>query len=170
MSLPSKLKQMNLFENGVSWLGECPEVTLPKLELDTEEWRGGGMMGAVMWSKGHKPIELEWKAGGWMRAPFRQWGAAGIDGTMLRFAGAYEDIQTGGINAVEILVRGRYTEIDPGKAKPGDDTEQSYKAACVYYRVEVNGVVDLELDFLNNVWISGGVDRTAELRAALGMI
>lgn len=167
MTLPSKLKMMNLFENGTSWLGECAEVTIPKLEMDMDMWRGGGSMGELPWSKGQKAIDVEWKAGGWMRAPFRQWGAAAIDAVQLRWVGAFQNIQTGSAEKVEIVARGQYTEIDPGKGKPGDDTEQSYKLACVYYRLEHNGVVDLEVDFLNNILVSGGIDRTAELRAIL---
>lgn len=169
MGLPSKLKNMNMFVDGESWLGEASEVTPGKLERDFEEWRAGGMMGPIKWDKGQKPIDLEWKAGGWMRQAMRSWGAVEIDAVQVRFAGAYENIGTGALDLVEIIARGRYEEIDPGKAKAGDDTEQSYKLSCVYYRVEVNGVVDLEVDFLNSLLISGGIDRTAELRALLGI-
>ncbi|RBJ63771.1 phage tail protein, partial [Pseudomonas sp. MWU12-2534b] len=31
MALPSKLKNFNVFEDGVSFVGEVPEVQLPKL-------------------------------------------------------------------------------------------------------------------------------------------
>lgn len=169
MGLPAKLKNMNMFVDGESWLGEAAEVTPAKLERDFEDWRSGGMIGPVKWDKGQKPIDLEWKAGGWMRQAMRSWGATAIDAIQARFAGAYEDIGTGRMNLVEIIARGRYEEIDPGKAKPGDDTEQNYKLSCVYYRVEWNGIVDLEVDFLNSVLISGGIDRTAELREILGI-
>lgn len=170
MGLPSKLKQMNMFVDGDSWLGEIAEVSPAKLERDFEDWRGGGMIGPVPWDKGQKPIELEWKAGGWMRQAMRSWGAPQIDAVQVRFAGAFENIGTGATDVVEIIGRGKYEEIDPGKAKPGDDTEQSFKLRCVYYRVEWNGIVDLEIDFLNGVLISGGIDRTAELRAAIGAL
>jgi len=168
MGLPSKLKQMNMFVDGESWLGECAEVSVPKLERDFEDWRGGGMMGPLKWDKGQKPIDLEFKAGGWMRSPVAQWGATQIDAVQVRWVGAFENIATGELMKVELVARGRYEEIDRGKGKPGDDTEQSYKLSCVYYREEVNGVVDLEVDFLNNLLVSGGIDRTAELREILG--
>jgi len=46
MGLPRKLKNFNLFQNGVSFMGMVPEVTLPKLSRKMEEYRAGGMSGS----------------------------------------------------------------------------------------------------------------------------
>ena len=43
MALPKKLKMMNLFNEGNSYLGQTGEVTLPKLGRKLEAWRGGGI-------------------------------------------------------------------------------------------------------------------------------
>ena len=43
MSLPRKLKNMNLFNEGQSYLGEIKTVVLPKLTRKMEDYRGGGM-------------------------------------------------------------------------------------------------------------------------------
>ena len=43
MSLPRKLKNMNLFNEGESYLGEIKTVVLPKLTRKMEDYRGGGM-------------------------------------------------------------------------------------------------------------------------------
>ena len=47
MALPKKLKDLNLFSNGESWQGIVQSITLPTLTRKIEEWRGGGMDGAV---------------------------------------------------------------------------------------------------------------------------
>ena len=47
MALPRKLKNMNLFNQGRSYIGEVPSVTLPKLTRKLDEYRGGGMDGTV---------------------------------------------------------------------------------------------------------------------------
>lgn len=47
MALPRKLKLMNLFIDGVSYLGVVQSVTLPKLTRKLENYRGGGMNGSA---------------------------------------------------------------------------------------------------------------------------
>ena len=47
MALPSKLKNMNYFNEGNSYLGQIKTVTLPKLTRKTEDYRGGGMNATV---------------------------------------------------------------------------------------------------------------------------
>lgn len=42
MSLPSKLKNLNLFNDGASYLGQVVEVKLPTLTRKMEEFRAGG--------------------------------------------------------------------------------------------------------------------------------
>jgi P2 family phage contractile tail tube protein len=63
---------------------------------------------------------------------------------------------------------GRYTEIDFGNGKPGDNSTHKYKVGCSYYRLIVDGVDWIEIDLINMIFIVFGVDRYAEIRAALG--
>lgn len=168
MRLPPKLKLMTVFLNGVSYLGETTEVTLPKLTRDLQDYRPGGSIGKLKIDMGQEPIEFEHKYGGFMRGIMRQYAVTAIDGVQLRFVGAYQSEDDGTVGAVEITVRGRHSEIDPGKAKSGDDTEFAAKTACVYYKQTFNGETDVEIDFLNGKCIVAGVDRMAELMAAIG--
>lgn len=168
MAMPRKLKNMNLFNDGESYLGQATEVKLPTLTRAMEEYRGGGMSGPVDVDFGNEKIELEWKCGGLMRSTLRQYGVTRHDGVQLRFAGAYQRDDTGGVDSVEVVVRGRHSEIDPGTAKVGEDTEFSVKTSCSYYKLTINGVTDIEIDFVNMIEIVGGVDRLAEQRRAIG--
>lgn len=47
MALPRKLKHMNLFNDGLSYLGVVKSVTLPKLTRKLENYRGAGMNGSA---------------------------------------------------------------------------------------------------------------------------
>lgn len=47
MSLPNKLKLMNLHQDGESYLGQVNEVTRPKLAIKAESYRAGDMLGKV---------------------------------------------------------------------------------------------------------------------------
>ena len=96
-------------------------------------------------------------------------GAGQHNATMLRFAGAVQDDDTGEVIAVEIVTRGRIAEIDRGSAKVGEGTEHTYKCELSYYKETVNGTVLAEIDFVNMIEIIDGVDNQAAVRAAIGM-
>jgi hypothetical protein len=168
MGLPAKLKMHHLFLNGLSQAGVSAEVQLPKIALKLEEWRGGGMIGAVPWSSGVDKIELEYTLGGFSDAGMRTFGSAVHDGEMARFAGAYQDGSTGGVKAVEMVCRGMVAELDFGKAKDGDDTEHKRKMVCSYYKLSVDGQDWIEIDMLAATFIVFGQDRYAQIRAAAG--
>lgn len=168
MGFPSKLKDMNFFEDGTSYKGQVTEVTLPKLTMKLEDYRAGGMAGPVPVDFGLEKIELEFKAGGLVRGLFRQFGAVALDKTLNRWAGAYQDDSSGAVVSCEIVTRGRTSEIDMGSGKPGDDTEQTFKTTCSYYKLTVDGEVWIEIDMIGGLFIVFGNDRRAEIRAAIG--
>lgn len=43
--IPQVLYDTHLFMGGISFAGDVPSVTLPKLTVKTESFRGGGMGG-----------------------------------------------------------------------------------------------------------------------------
>ncbi|KLB47455.1 phage major tail tube protein, partial [Xanthomonas euvesicatoria] len=49
-----------------------------------------------------------------------QYGATTHNAVQLRFAGAYQRDDATEVDAVEVVVRGRHSEIDPGTGKSGD--------------------------------------------------
>ena len=168
MALPRKLKSMNIFADGLSYIGQATAVTLPKLTRKMEDFRGAGMNAPVKVDMGMEGLVLEFSCGGFMVDALAAFGAARHDATQLRFAGAYQRDDTGDVDAVEVTVRGRYSEIDMGDAKPGDDTEHKFKAELSYYRLEVAGREVILIDIPNMVEIIDGIDRLADQRAAIG--
>ncbi len=169
MALPRKLKLMNVFVNGTSYLGQATEVTLPKISMKTEDYRAGGMMGDVAINMGIEKLEMEIKFGGFMSEIHKMFGNAKIDGVPLRFAGAYQREDTGEVDAVEIVVRGRITEIDGGSSKVGDNTEETIKFALTYYKEDMAGSNNMEIDLINNVFVVAGDDKLAAARQAIGL-
>ena len=66
MALPRKLKYLNLFNDGLSYMGVVSSVTLPKLTRKLENYRGGGMNGAAPVDMGldDDALSVEWTIGG----------------------------------------------------------------------------------------------------------
>lgn len=171
MALPKKLKMMNLFNEGNSYLGQTGEVTLPKLGRKFEDWRGGGMNGNIKWDNGLSDdmIEFAWKLGGIDPLVIGQYGAATVGAIGLRFAGSYQRDDTGETTALEMVVRGRHEEIDFGNAKAGDDTELSIKTIWSYLKITIDGKVYIEIDIPGVKEVVNGVDRLAQHRKNIGL-
>jgi hypothetical protein len=170
MGVPRKLKVMTVFHNGTAYLGETTSVTLPKLARKFEGYRGGGMDGPTPVDLGMDGLmELEHNYGGFMREYYRSFGIAEMGGEQLRFVGSFQSDGDGAITKVEVTMRGRHQELDSGENKPGEETEFKVKTALSYYKLEVDGVVETEIDPVNMVLITGGVDRMAGHRAVLGV-
>lgn len=169
MSLPKKLKKFVLFNEGQMYLGDIDEIVLPKLTAKMQEWRGGGMDMPVDADLGMEKMTLEWTVGGYSVQPFRQFGALRADGVMLRFAGAVQAEDSAEVLPVEVVVRGRHSEIDPGSAKAGEDTSIKVTSSLVYYKLTINGRVEIEIDALNMVKVVDGNDLMEPFRRALGI-
>lgn len=169
MALPSKLKFFNVYIDGVGFIGEAKEVTLPKLAMKAEAWRSGGMPGEVDIDLGVEKLELETTFGGPVDDIYKSFGDPVINSRLVRFVGSYQADDTGEVEAWEIVMRGRWSEIDPGSAKAGDDSEFKPKASLTYYKLIQSGEELVEIDMINLIYKVGGVDRYEAHRSALGL-
>lgn len=171
MAMPRKLKNLNLFNDGNSYLGVAKSVTLPALGRKMEAYRGGGMNGPVKSDLGLSDdgIQFEWKTGGLDLISLRQFGAVNASSVALRFSGPYQQDDTGEVSNVEVVVRGRHETIEMGDAQPGEDTEHSMTTTCSYYKLTVDGEEIIEIDLLNFVEKVNGVDMLEKHRTAMGI-
>lgn len=169
MGLPHKLKNMNLFIDGGSYLGKIVEVTPPKLTRKMEGYRAGGMDAEVDIDQGGEKMEAEFTFGGLTTDVLATFGSAVHDAAQFRFAGAYVSDEDGSTIPVELVMRGRIAEFDEGGLKVGDDTEHKFKMSVSYYKRIENGRTTLEKDDAGFVFKVNGVDRLAEQRAAIGL-
>jgi P2 family phage contractile tail tube protein len=171
MAMPKKLKNMNMFNDAGSYRGLSKSLTLPDLARKMEAFRGAGMDGPVKVDLGHSDdgIQIEHTVGGLDLITIRQYGITNASGVGLRWTGAYQQDDDGAVTAVEIVARGRHETYSFGEAEPGEDTEHTITTTCTYYKLIVNGRVEVEIDLLGMVFIVDGVDRLAEQRKAIGL-
>ncbi|MBS3892282.1 phage major tail tube protein [Serratia marcescens] len=171
MALPGKLKQFNIFVDGASMIGVASEVTLPKLTHKTIAYRGGGMLAPVKVDLGldDGALDMDITVGGLSADLLARMYEDTADAMQLRFVGAYQNETSPGYTTCEIQTRGRFTEVDFGTAKVGEDTNHKYTLNNTYVKITVGTTTVLEVDALNLVLNVNGVDRSADLRRALGM-
>lgn len=169
MALPNTLKNFNAFNDGKSFMGLIEEIKLPKLGRKMEDYRGGGMDGPVDIDVGQEKLEIEQILGGFSLDAYKAFGITKVSGVMIRFAGAYQRDDTAEVQAVEVVVRGRHKEIDPGDAKGGDKGKTTIKSSLTYYKLTVDGKEVIEIDLLGFVFKVDGKDMLEAQRKAIGL-
>ncbi|MBT0961673.1 phage major tail tube protein [Denitromonas iodatirespirans] len=166
--LPRKLKNFAWFADGVSYVGQASEITLPSLSRKTEEMRNGGMNAPIDSDMGMEGMTMEVTTG-LARELFTGFGHPKADGVLWRFTGAYQESTSGAVTAVEIVARGRYKEINMGNAKAGEDAPIKLSMSLAYYKLTIDNEVVVEVDPINFVEVINGEDRLAAQKAALGI-
>lgn len=171
MALPSKLKNMMYFNDGTAYTGLSKSVTLPVLARKMEAFRGAGMNGPAKSDLGMSDdvMQIEWTLGGLGIQVLKQFGKTRADGVPMRWVGAYQADDTGTVQAVEIIARGRHETIDMGEAAPGEDTEHKITTVLTYYKLAIDGADVIEIDVLNFIERVDGVDLLEAQRQALGI-
>ncbi|EMW0524331.1 phage major tail tube protein [Klebsiella pneumoniae] len=169
MAIPKKLRLFTLFVDGENYIGKVPSVTLPKLTRKTEDYQGGGMLGAAGVDLGLEAgaLDASMIVGGVVEELILKWGGD-IDELRLRFVG---EICSGGTSSLlEVEMRGRITEIDQGEAKQGDDTNHTYAIKNTYYKESVDDKPLLEIDLLNFIYKRNGKSLYPDrIASALGL-
>lgn len=167
--LPRTLKNFNVFVDTHSWAGVAESVTIPKITKKTEDYRGAGMIGDIALSFGYEKLEGEVVYAGFDVKQYRQLGVCGTSDLPVRYVGMYERQDNCTTQIVEIYTRGQAIELDPGDSKNGEKTEIKMSYNYTYYRMEVDGVVEVELDFINGVERFGETDLAQSIKDLLGL-
>lgn len=168
--LPKSLKNFNAFIDGEGYAGRVDEFVLPKLARKMEELRAGGMNAPIDIDMGMEKLEAEFTLHEVSRAILNQFGLWDVSGVGMRFRGAYQaDDSSCTTDAVEVVMRGRFKEIDMGTAKTGDDTKMKVNGSLTYFKYIVNDEVVIEIDVLNMIEMVNGEDRLKKQRDALGL-
>ncbi|MCK5354513.1 MAG: phage major tail tube protein [Methyloprofundus sp.] len=166
--LPKIIKNSNLFVEGGSFMGRADELVLPKLSRKMEEYRGAGMNAPVEIDMGSEKLEAEFSLKEFSKDILLQYGIVDSSGVAVRFrAAALREDSSGDTDAIEIVMRGRWRELDMGSLKAGDVSVMKVAVAVSYYKYILNGETLIELDSLNMVEKVGENDRLAEQRKAL---
>lgn len=166
--IPETLANTNLFVDGVSFQGDVPSLTLPKLTLKTEEHRAGGMDIGIELDMGMEKMEANFTTTGVRKDSLKFFGLA--DGNAFNgvFRGSFK-IQKGETLAVVVTLRGTLKELDMGDWKAGDKAELKHGIAVTYYKLEVGGEVIYEIDPVGMKRVINGTDQLASQRADLGL-
>lgn len=168
--IPRKLKYFNLFVDGRGYAGKVEEIELPKLSIKTEEFRAGGMDAPVAIDLGMEKLECNFTLGEYNEDTIRLFGLQDSAAVSLRLKGSIEsDDLASHKTPVEVVIQGRWSEMEWEKWKAGDNSTKKVTVAISYYRYISNDETLVEIDVPNMVRIINGVDNLAVSRANIGL-
>lgn len=167
--IPRVLKNFNLIADGRGYAGRVASLALPKLTRKMEEFRAGGMAAPVELDMGLEKLECEFTVKEYDEELLKLWGLVDHAGVTLRFLGALEaDDAANTVTPVEVTVRGRWRELDPGEWKAGEETGLKVAVAVSYFKYVADGVTLVEIDAVNMIENVNGTDRQEAVRQAIG--
>jgi P2 family phage contractile tail tube protein len=170
----SNLRDSNIFQDFTVWIndigkiGEAPNFQPPEINIQTEEFRGGGMDGTIEIPMGIEKIEFDFELHTWDEQVWNNlgYGVASLD-VPITFRG-YLLTAGGAEKGVVIETHSLIKAIKPGKVEPGKKASMTVNLCANYFRHEINGVTVTEIDVFNKINIIGGTDKTANARRILG--
>ncbi len=146
------------------------EITVPKLALQTIEYRSGGMASPVSISMGHEEPVFEFTLGEYTQEILKKWGTCDHKGAKFRVMGSINnDEESCEVQTVEITIHGRIKEIESSAWKGGESQTEKVSCTCGYLKITINGAMLCEIDIVNMIWKNGETDLLADHRAAIGM-
>ncbi|WP_316196563.1 phage major tail tube protein [Bradyrhizobium sp. SZCCHNS3053] len=168
------LRDSNIFQDFTVWIndngkmGECPNFQPPEININTEEFRGGGMDVTVEIPMGIEKIEFDFEMHTWDAEIWQNlgYGVGSLD-VPITFRG-YLLTANGAEKSVIIETHSLIKSIKPSKVEPGKKASMTVNLAANYYRQEIDGVTVTEIDAFNKITVIGGTDRSANARRILG--
>jgi len=162
------LKNFNVYIDGRGFAGVAEEVQLPTLELKSEDFRAGGMDGAIKIEQGQEAMEASISLSGYDSATLALWGVGEGNLVPIVARGALESLN-GTVTPIVVNISGTIRSMEPDAWKAGEKSTLKFTIDVRAYKYTQNGQVIHDIDIINMVRIVNGKDRLANIRNALGM-
>jgi P2 family phage contractile tail tube protein len=166
-SIPEKVVNYNVYQEGEKLVGVSGEVTLPNLEAMTETVSGAGIAGEFeSATPGHfssTQIEVPFRT---ILDPAFNLFTPGAKTLILRASQQSFDVSAGAVNhrALKIILKVMPKSLDLGTLGVGKPTETKNTLEVLYIKIVEDGYTLLELDKLNFIYIVNGTDVFADIR------
>lgn len=168
MSLTYVLRKFIVYADGFGKLGEGENCKLPVMEVNSEEFRGGGMDTPVKIDLGMSALTFEFKLSSMDPQVYQLWGLAPGLAKQFTIRGslAHKDGQPFPCLASCL---GNLHKVDTDNFEPAKKILHTFTVELEYYKLEIGGRLIYEIDPINGKRIVGGVDQLRQDRINLGL-
>jgi hypothetical protein len=165
--IPKVLKNFNLFVDGKGYVGLVEEVGVPKLAIKTESLQSGGMDLPIELDMGMEKLECNFSLTEYDPAVIKQFGLSDGAQVALTMRGALDNEQ--GVTPIVLTLKGAWKDLDFGSWKAGDKSSLKANVNLRYYKLEIGGEEQVEIDAENMIRKIAGVDQLEAHRTAIGI-
>jgi uncharacterized protein len=162
--LKDVLRKVTAFVDGHNYAGQATQVTLPELNVQTEEIRAGGMDSPMKVDMG---MELGDASLQFATVPAEAMKLLGKPDIQLTLRGSLVSFD-GSVRGATAVLQGRFIGNNPGDWQAGQPGQFTATFAPHYYKLTIEGDVIYEIDVPGMKRIIGGVDQLADERRVLG--
>jgi len=167
--IPQTISNFNLIFDGVGFVGLIEEMNLPKLVRKVEEYRNGGMFAPAELDLGMEALEADFTVTGYNKEIIKKYGVQAVDGVLCRLLAAETPDSGGATDAIEIVMRGRWRELELGTVKTGEKNTTKVTFPMTYFKYSENGEDLIEIDTVNMIFKVAGKDLLESTRKALSI-
>lgn len=168
--VPEKINDANIYLAGNKMIGVTAELELPEVKQKSGTVDGMGISGEIdsptigQFESMEQTINFNtlYSSARDMLSPLKT-----VELTIRAAQQVYDKEGGYTFKSLRVVERGRVKNFKPGKVKKAETMDASVTIELTYLLIEVDGVVMIEIDKLNGVYIVDGVDMLAEVR---GMI
>lgn len=164
-----RITNANIYANGESLLGFAEEINLPELKALTADHKGLGLYGQKAFVSGMDKMEGSIKWNSFYPEAIAFFG----DFTKihdLQIRSSVEVWEAGAKTEVPlvIFVQAQFTQFPLGAFKQNENVEVNTNFIATYFRMEFDGVEQIEYDATANIYRVQGVDLLAQYKANIG--
>ena len=163
-----RITKFQAFVDGKSYAGTVSSFTPPVPTEKVEEVLTGGMLAPMEVSMGLEKLEASMVFESSSPDVLNLLGIVEQGAVSFEFRGAAVD-DNGTTRPVIHTCRGNIKSIDHGTFTAGEKNQTTVSMSVVYYRHSFDGRDMIEIDVQNMVFKTGGQDRLAEQRNAIGL-
>lgn len=163
--LKDVMRNVAAFVDGRSYAGQCNQVTLPELNIQTEEMRAGGMDAPIEMDMGMEALRASLQ---FLTVPAEVLKLFGKRDVALTLRGAL-DSHDGTVRGATAELRGRFVGQNPGDWAAGSQANFTATFAANYYKLSIEGEEIYEIDIERMVRRINGEDQLATIRDKLGI-
>ena len=165
------LKNANVYVDGNNFLGKVREFELPTINQKTDPHEVMGLIGTPEFSEGLEPMEATFSWASFYSDVYQKIGNP-MQAVQLQVRGSAANYTANGRTsetAVVVHMTVNFKTVPMGTFTPKTAVELESTASVHAIKLEIGGVVVLEIDVLANIYKVNGLDIMAEYRNNLGL-
>lgn len=168
MSLNYILRKFVVFADGYGKLGEGENCKLPTMEVNSEEFRGGGMDAPLKIDLGMNALSFEFRLSSFDPQVYKLWGLYPGNAKQFTMRGSLAHNDGSPYPAIAAC-RGNLHKSDADALEPAKKIIHTFTIELEYYKLTIGEELIYEIDIINGKRIVGGVDQLRTDRIALGI-